>query len=411
MKAEILSIGTEILFGQIVDTNSAWLAQRLPSLGIDLNFVSTVGDNQGRIVQTLQRAWDRSDLIITTGGLGPTEDDLTRESIAELLGETPRLAPELEAPLRERFARRGTPMPERNLKQATLIPSSTAILNPYGTAPGWWTEKDGRIIVSMPGVPREMFNMWEQQVAPRLLERSDGTLILSRLIKTNGLGEGYVDELLSPLLKSTNPSIGVYAKVDGIHLRLTAKAMSQPEANAMLDELEPKVRAILGDIIWGQDEETPAASVGKLLADRGLTLATMESCTGGLVSSHITDVAGSSLYFMGGAITYTNAQKIANGVHPAIIEEHGAVSAETAKAMAAAIREKLGADVGVSVTGVAGPSEQEGKPVGTVFIGVATADNVRVTTGGIYQQNRVDIKQRAANNALLFVRRVLLGLE
>ena len=412
MKAEIISIGTEILFGQIVDTNSAWLAQRLPTLGIDLYYVSTVGDNQGRIVQTLRRAWERSDVIITTGGLGPTEDDLTRESIAEMLGETQRVVPELEDALRARFARRGgPPMPERNIKQATLVPSARAIPNPRGSAPGWWTERDGHIIVSMPGVPSEMFYMWENEAAPELLSRSDGSVLLSKIIKTNGMGEALVDELLSPLLSSNNPSIGVYAKNDGIHLRLSAKAARPPEAQRMLDELEPKVNAILGDIIWGYDDETPAAAVGRLLKDRGLTLATMESCTGGLVSSLTTDIAGSSTYFKGGAVTYTNAQKVAHGVHPSIIEQHGAISAECAQAMAVAIRERMSADVGISVTGVAGPDPVEGKDIGTVFIGVATADNQRVMTGGIYQRSRVDIKSRAATNSLLFLRRVLLGLE
>ncbi len=411
MKAEIISIGTELLFGQIVDTNSAWLASRLPALGVDLYYVSTVGDNLGRVVQTLRRAWERSDVVITTGGLGPTEDDLTRESIAELLGETMVVQPDLEEALRRRFAGRAIPMPERNIKQATLIPSARAIPNPRGSAPGWWTEKDGHIIASMPGVPSEMFLMWEQEVAPRLLARSDGSVILSKIIKTNGLSESLVDEMLSPLLGSTNPSIGVYAKSDGIHLRLSAKAARPPEAQALLDELEPRVRAILGDVIWGADDETPAVAAGHLLRDRGLTLATMESCTGGLVGSMVTDVPGSSVYFKGGIITYTNAMKIAHGVHPRIIEEHGAVSAETAIAMAVAVRERLGADVGISVTGVAGPDSQEGKSPGTVFIGIATADNQRVMTGGIYQQHRPDIKMRAAHNALLFLRRVLLGIE
>lgn len=411
MKAEIISIGTEILFGQIVDTNSAWIAQRLPALGIDLYYVSTVGDNQRRIVETLRRAWERSDVIITTGGLGPTEDDLTRESIAEMLGEEQRVVPELEEALRARFARRGTPMPERNIKQATLIPSARAIPNPRGSAPGWWTEKDGRIIVSMPGVPSEMYYMWETQVAPELLARSDGSVLLSRVIKTNGMSEALVDELLSPLLSSSNPSIGVYAKSDGIHLRLSAKAPRPAEAKRMLDELEPKVHAILGDIIWGYDDDTPADAVGRLLKDRGLTLATMESCTGGLLSSYITDVPGSSTYFKGGAITYTNAQKVAHGVHPSIIEEHGAISAECALAMAVAIRERLSTDIGLSVTGVAGPDEVEGKDIGTVFIGVATPGNQRVMTGGIYQRTRTEVKARAATNALLFLRRVLLGLE
>lgn len=411
MKAEILAIGTEILFGQIVDTNSAWIASRLPALGIDLYFITTVGDNQGRLVETLRWAWERSDLVITTGGLGPTEDDLTREAIAELLGEQMVVVPELEEALRERFRRRGTAMPERNLKQATIIPSGQAIPNPRGTAPGWWVEKDRHVLVSMPGVRQEMYLMWDSQVEPRLLDRSDGAVILSKTIKTNGLGEALVDEMLSPLLSSTNPTIGVYAKVDGIHLRLSAKAASRPEAQRLLDGLEPKVREILGNAIWGADEETPESSVGALLAERGLSLATMESCTGGLLASSITDVPGSSAYFKGGIVSYTNQVKIESGVDPRAIEAYGAVSAETATAMAAAARKRLGADIGLGITGVAGPDPLEGKQPGTVFIGLASAKDQRVFTGGIYLPNRPDIKQRATVNALLFLRRYLLGIE
>ena len=412
MKAEILSIGTEILFGQIVDTNSSWIASRLPALGIDLYYVSTVGDNKSRMVDTFRRAWQRSDLIITTGGLGPTEDDLTRESISEMLQEPMRVAPELEEALRERFRRRGgNPMPERNMKQATLLPSATAIPNPRGSAPGWWVERDGRIMVSMPGVQAEMYLMWNEQVEPRLYERSDGTVILSRNIKTNGLGEGLVDEMLSPFLSSTNPTIGVYAKRDGVHLRLSAKAARQEEAQHLLAELEPKVREVLGEAIWGVDEETPAQVAGALLKERGLTLATMESCTGGLLASSITDVPGSSTYFKGGIVSYTNAVKVSNGVDPKIIEEHGAVSPETAAAMAAAVRERLAASVGIGVTGVAGPDPLEDKPPGTVYVGLATAHGQRATAAGIYLQNRPDIKERASASALLFLRRHLLGLE
>jgi len=411
VKAEIIAIGTEILFGQIVDTNSAWIATHLPALGIDLYHISTVGDNQGRLAETLGRAWDRSDLVITTGGLGPTEDDLTREAIAEMLGETMTLQPDLEAALRERFRRRGAAMPERNLKQATLIPSSQAIPNPRGSAPGWWVERDGHTIVSMPGVRNEMYFMWDEQVEPRLRERSDGAIILSRSIKTSGLGEALVDEMLSPLLSSANPTIGVYAKTDGIHLRLSAKAAKRQDAEALLSDLEVKVRDILKDIIWGTDDDTPETAVGAILKQRGLTVATMESCTGGLLSSTITDVPGSSAYFKGGVITYTNKLKIASGVPSTTIEQFGAISGETAMAMAAAVRQRLGADIGLSVTGVAGPEPAEGKPPGTVFIGLATAQDQRVTNSGIYLPNRAEIKNRATVYALLFLRRYLLGIE
>lgn len=411
MKAEILSIGTEMLFGQIVDSNSAWIASRLPSLGIDLYHISTVGDNAGRIVEAFRRGWERSDLIITTGGLGPTEDDLTRECIAETLGEELYQVPELVQALRDRFARRANPMPERNLKQATLIPSGTYLKNPRGTAPGWWVERDGRIIVSMPGVPSEMYLMWEEQVEPRLIQRSDGTILLSRNVKTNGIGEGQVDEMVSPLLGSPNPSIGVYAKRDGVHLRISAKAATRHEAQSMLDGMEAKVRAILGNAIWGVDDETPAQSVGDLLKERGATLAVMESCTGGLLASMITDVPGSSDYFKGGIVSYTNDVKTGSGVDPAVIAQHGAVSAETAVAMARAVRERLGADYGIGVTGVAGDEPVEGNPPGTVFIGVAARDTARSVHNTIYLTNRPDIKERSASNALLQLRRLLVGLD
>src|SRR5258708_4850433 len=223
MRAEILSCGTELLLGHITDTNATYLAQSLASLGIDLYFVSQVGDNQGRIVETLRRAWERSDLIIMTGGLGPTEDDLARESISALLGEAMRVDPTLEAELRGIFAARHSVMPERNVKQATLIPSARAIPNPLGTAPGWWVEKDGHIIVAMPGVPREMYRMWEQEVIPRLSPYTGG-LIFTRILRVWGLGEAAVEERLGGLVRSNNPTLATYANSDSILGRFTAKA-------------------------------------------------------------------------------------------------------------------------------------------------------------------------------------------
>src|SRR5215467_12752393 len=205
MRAEILSCGTELLLGHITDTNATYLEQSLASLGIDLYFVSQVGDNQGRIVETLRRAWERSELIIMTGGLGPTEDDLARESISALLGETMRVDPRLEAELRRMFATRGASMPERNVKQAALIPSAEALPNPYGTAPGWWVEKDGHIIVAMPGVPREMYHMWENEAIPRLAPFAGG-LIFTRILRVSGLGESMVEERLDSLIHGNNPT-------------------------------------------------------------------------------------------------------------------------------------------------------------------------------------------------------------
>src|SRR6266581_939560 len=255
MRAEILSCGTELLLGHITDTNATYLAQSLASSGIDLYFVSQVGDNQGRIVETLRRAWERSDLIVMTGGLGPTEDDLARESISALLGETMQVDPRLEAELRGIFAVRNVIMPERNVKQATLIPSAQALPNPLGTAPGWWVEKDKHIIIAMPGVPREMYRMWEQEAVPRLKPYTGG-LIFTRILRVWGLGESAVEERLDSFLHSTNPTLATYAKSDAIDVRITAKAETNQEAERLVTETEVKVRQILRHHIFGTDKAT-----------------------------------------------------------------------------------------------------------------------------------------------------------
>jgi nicotinamide-nucleotide amidase len=408
MKAEIISIGTEILLGEILDTNTQYIASRLPALGIDLYYTSVVGDNLGRLVEVIGRARERSDVVLATGGLGPTEDDLTREAIAQVLGEEPAVDPELERWLRELFASRGFPMPERNLKQATLIPSARAIPNPRGTAPGWWVERDGRIVVAMPGPPTEMQLMWEAEVAPELERRRLGTVLVVRTLKTTGLPEATLDEMVSPLLKSSNPSIGVYARADGIHVRIAAKSDSAEEAGRLIGPVEEEVRRILGGAIWGADDDTLAGAAGAMLRERGLTLATMESCSGGLLASTITDVPGSSDYYKGGLVSYATEMKVAWGVDRKIIAEHGVISAECAQAMARAVRERLGADVGIGVTGVAGPDRQEDKPVGTVHIAVALGERPPRTTSYVMPQGREAVKRRAVTTALALLRRVLL---
>src|SRR5579875_362762 len=255
MRAEILSCGTELLLGQITDTNATYLAQSLAALGIDLYFVSQVGDNQGRIVETLQQAWRRSDLIVMTGGLGPTEDDLARESISALLGETMLVDPELEATLRARFAAAARKMPERNLKQASLIPSAQTLPNPVGTAPGWWVEKDGHIIVAMPGVPREMHRMWEEEVVPRLRPYTGG-LIFTRILRVSGLGESDVEQRLQSFIHESNPTVATYAKPDAVDVRITAKAATKAESEELVLETEQQIRQVLGVYIFGIDRET-----------------------------------------------------------------------------------------------------------------------------------------------------------
>jgi nicotinamide-nucleotide amidase len=408
MKAEIISIGTELLLGEIVDTNSAYIASRLPAVGIDVYYQHTVGDNMGRLVETLGRAWERNDIVFTTGGLGPTEDDLTREAIAQVLDEEPRVDPDLEAWIRSIFARRQGAMPERNIKQAWLIPSARALPNPRGTAPGWWVERDDKIIIAMPGPPAEMTRMWENEVVPELKRRNPGVVLVTRTIKTSGIGEGSVDEMLSPLLKSTNPSIGIYARVDGIHARIAAKAATEEEARELIEPLEEQVRAILGPSIWGYDSDTFESKVGEMLAEQGLTLAVMESCTGGLLADTLTNVAGSSRYFRGGIVAYATDVKESMGVDAEVVREHGVISVDTAIAMAAAARERLRADFGVGITGVAGPDPQDDAPVGQVHIAV---DDGRApqTTSYVFAQSREAIKRRAVTQALHLLRRALLA--
>src|SRR5438067_3072823 len=264
MKAEILSIGTELLLGQIVDTNANFLAQQLPALGLDLLYVSQIGDNLHRLSDAFRRGLDRSDIIITSGGLGPTEDDLTREAIAEVMGEQLEIQPHLEQELRAFFVRRGRTMPQRNVKQATTIPSGTFLPNPVGTAPGWWVERDGKVIVSMPGVPHEMHKMWEEEVQPRLAKLISGGMIVSRVLKLAGIGESHAEEALGELTRSTNPTLATYAKSDGIHLRLTAKAPTRDEAERLLEEFEPRVRERVSDWLYGGESDTFPAVVGAI---------------------------------------------------------------------------------------------------------------------------------------------------
>ena len=408
MRAEILSCGTELLLGHITDTNATYLAQNLSVLGIDLYHVSQVGDNLERIVESLRQGWERSQLIIMTGGLGPTEDDLSREAISTLLGETMTPVPELEADLRARFARQGVTMPERNLKQATLIPSAQTLPNPEGSAPGWFVEKDGRIIVAMPGVPREMYVMWEQQVIPRLQKYIQG-IIFTRILRVYGLGESSVEERLQSLLSSTNPTIATYVKNDGINVRITAKATTKDAAAQQVAEMEQRARALLGTYIFGVEDDTLASVTGKALQARGQTLSVMESLTGGLLASAITDFQSSSKHFIGGIVSYSTELKIQMGVPRETVERYGVISAETAVAMARAVREQLKTDFGIGITGVAGPDRQEDKPVGTVHVAVCGPEGVVTVLGPGWRGRRADNKRHAVLAALNLLRYYLEG--
>ena len=407
MRAEIISVGTELLLGEITDTNASFLAGQLPELGVDLYWISQVGDNQVRLVEVLKRAWQRSDIILITGGLGPTEDDLTREAISEMLGEKPEVVPALECELREFFARRDIEMPVSNIKQATLIPSAEAIHNIHGTAPGWWVEKDKHILIAMPGPPIEMQHMWHQEILPRLCRCATEATIVSKTIKTFGLSEATVGELVAPLLSSANPTLGIYAKFDGIHLRLTAKARNQKQAEEMIAQGEARIREILGEYIWGSGNDTLETVVGNMLVERALSLAVMEGYTGGLLTATVTEAPVAARCFKGGLVACSDEALVTYGVDAEIITNYGAVSAEAVKAMAEAVRLHLGADIGIGITGTDEPRDVEKRPFSAIYIGIDDGSNKKAITD-YFPGGKARVKQRAVSAALFELRKTLV---
>ena len=409
MKGEIISIGTELLMGEITDTNSSFLASQQPPLGIQILWITQVGDDLEMLSGAIGRALDRSDIVLTTGGLGPTDDDLTREAIAHCLGEEMVVQEDALNHLKTYFLGRDMEMPQRNIKQATLISSAQFIPNKRGTAPGWWVEKNGKIIVAMPGPPGEMQPLWHEEVVPRLRQKVRGQIIVTRNIKTNGLSEGSVDETLSAFFGKENPYLGIYAKADGIHLRIIARAQNEEKAQELIQPMENGIVSLIRPNVWGYDDDTPEAVVGQLLTQKGLSLATMESCTGGLLSSTVTDVPGSSSYFRGGLVTYSIEAKTAAGVSASLIEDYGAVSQQVADAMAEAARLQMKADIGIGVTGVAGPAEVEGKPVGTVYFSIALDESVKSFPARL-PPRRALIKSRTVATALIELIRLLKQL-
>jgi nicotinamide-nucleotide amidase len=403
MRAEIISVGTEILLGQIVDTNTPFLADQLAMLGIDLHFTSSVGDNYERLSGVLKRAWERSELIFTTGGLGPTEDDITREAIAGLLGEKLEVDPGLKQSITDYFAQRGLEMPLSNIKQAALIPSATAVLNPQGTAPGWWVEKDGRIIVAMPGPPHEMQYMWQNAVSPRLQQKIRA-IIMSRTIKTFGLTEAKVDEMVALLLSSPNPSLATYAKRDGIYLRITAKAASPEEAGKMIAQRQAEVEAILNDYIWGLDDDTPVSVIGQLLVDRGLSMAVAECYTAGFLTYILASVPQSRAYFRGGVTVATDEAKITLGIDPELVA--GNDSDQTAAAMASLARRKFGADIGIGIDGSA--ESADGVDISKVSVAI-DSEQAGQRFVQSYSGRRYQMRRRAAYHALFALRKILIS--
>ena len=410
MKAEIVSIGTELLMGELTDTNASWIAGRLPPLGIQLQWVSIVGDDLPMLTEAFRRGMERSDIIFTTGGLGPTQDDLTREAVAAALEEAPVVQEAELANLRQWFRNRGQDMPAHNVKQAHLVPSASFITNRNGTAPGWWAEKGGKHIVCMPGPPGENRAMWADEIDARLKTMIDTEVTITRNIKTLGLGEASVDEIVSEFFGLENPYLGIYSKADGIHLRIIARAADEAVAREMIAPVENAIHERLAPYIWGYDDETPELSVGSALVARGMTVATMESVSGGFLANSITEAPDSNQWYRGGSVAYTTDAMIAAGVDADVLSDHGVVSQQTANAMALAAQYSNAADFGIGVTGVLGPQELEGHRPGTIHIAIAHGEDVQEFPLRT-PPRRLVIKRRSCNTALTELRKLITAVS
>lgn len=380
MLTEIIAIGTELILGDVVDTNSTYLASKMTEYGFDIHYKNTVGDNLERLVKVLNRAVQRSDVIITTGGLGPTDDDLTREAIACCTDAELIMVPELVTRLERFFEKRNYRMTDNNKKQALLPKGAKPLENKLGTAPGILLAKGDYTIISLPGVPREMKHIFDEEVIP-YIKGLNSRIIRSKVLNFFGIGESSLEiEVKDILDKQTNPTLALLAGTGEVKIRITAKGSSVEEVNDLIAKAEKEIRNRVGDYIYGVNDEGMSAVIADLMRKRGLTLAVAESCTGGLLGNRITDLPGSSDFFAGGIIAYSNdIKRNLLGVKAETLSEYGAVSQETAGEMASGIRKKMGTDLGVSITGIAGPGGgSDEKPVGLVFIGLSSKNETRV---------------------------------
>ena len=403
MIAELVTTGSELLLGQIVNTNAAYMARELNKVGVDVCFQTTVGDNRARMKEVLLHALSRADLVITSGGLGPTRGDITKEVSAEVMGRGMALNEECAARLRAYFARTGREMTENNLRQAMIPEGAHIFVNHAGTAPGVAMERDGKLLVNLPGPPSEMKDMLHRSLLPYLAEKYGAiAATVSRVLHTFGIGESKLETNLDDLiLAQKNPTLALLVRPTGVVVRITAKAENEEAARRLIAPMEKEIRGRLGNFVYGADKETMEEIVGGELKARGLSVATAESCTGGLVASRLTDVAGSSGYVRGGIVSYTDAVKAeALGVSREMLAREGAVSEPVARAMAEGARRVLGADIAVSTTGLAGPGGGTDKtPVGTVFLAVS-GEAGTVAEKHLFTGNRAQVKFRASQAAL-----------
>jgi nicotinamide-nucleotide amidase len=410
MRCEIVAVGTELLLGQIVDTNSSWMGEQLAIIGVEHLRQTKVGDNLGRIVDALRESLERADAVIVCGGLGPTQDDITRDAIAQLMGVDLVRDESVAAVIRDLFASRGRSMPENNLRQADVPVGATVIEQRTGTAPGLICPVGDKVVYAVPGVPYEMREMLERAVLPDLAARAGvRQVIVSRVLRTWGESESRVAELLDPRLRaldeSGNPTLAFLASgIEGIKVRITARGDTEEDAAALLDVEEAEVRALLGDLVFSGEDLPMEAEVGRLLEARGWSLAIAESLTGGLAASRVVTVPGSSDWFKGAVVAYDSQVKF----DVLGVPEGPVVTDLAARAMAEGVRLLLGTEVGLATTGVAGPAEQEGKPPGTVFVGAAVGDRVEARELRL-PGDRDRVRQLSVISAMDLLRRLLLS--
>jgi nicotinamide-nucleotide amidase len=413
VRAEIVAVGTELLLGQISNTNARWMSEHLAAIGVDVLHHQVVGDNQGRIVEALREAATRADVVLVTGGLGPTQDDLTRDAIAELLSEPLEHHPELEQMVREKFAGFSSrPMPESNVRQATVPRGARYIRPDRGTAPGLVAELAGGVrLYAVPGVPSEMVEMMEGTILPELAELAGAGSIASTVLRLTGMGESAVAEALADLFESSeNPTVAFLATAGEVKVRLTAKAGSEAEARALLGPLAAEVRARLGDVVFTDQDESLEEVVVRLLVASGRTLSCAESLTGGGVGQRVTAVPGASACFLGSAVVYTGEAKGALlGVSEATLAREGPVSQACALEMAAGARKVYGSDLGLALTGAAGPEPHGGAQPGTIWLALEAGDLTH-TRGFKVSGERPRVRRWAEQAGLDLVRRYLQGL-
>jgi len=412
MDAELLAVGTELLLGQIANTNAQYISSRLPDVGVNVYFHTVVGDNPGRLKQCLKLALERSDAVIITGGLGPTKDDLTKETVAEVMNRRLVLDQESLENLKSYFSRLNRTMTENNVKQAYLPEGCIIMKNRNGTAPGCIIESDGKTVFMLPGPPSEMKPMFEEYVIPYFMKKSEQKIV-SKYLRIFGVGESDMEQIIKDLVEAqTNPTIAPYSKEGEVMLRITARCRKDEDAYTIMEPTLKEIRKRLGNTIYAEEDKELAQVVGEMLIERNVTISIAESCTGGLVSAKLTDIPGISKVFNRAVVSYSNQSKIENlGVKAETLEKYGAVSRETAVEMAEGVRSMSGTDVGVSITGIAGPGGgTEEKPVGLVHIALAHGEGV-IHKELRLRGSRSRIRNVTCLNVFDMIRRYLMGIE